>query len=118
HCCGMYQGLAVDKAREFLLAYRPDRAAVGDFHPDYFLYGHYYAALALYQASPRVWLPWYQAVRDELYRLDTPKPSRPTPHRRQPGGFWYDPRHGPHFATALALLILQLPLNWLPIFQK
>jgi hypothetical protein len=117
HCCGFYQGQAVEKAREYLQGYRPDQAA-GNIHPEYFLYGHYYAALALYQAPARWWLPWYQAVRDVLCRKDMGSATGPTPHRRQPGGFWHDPQHGPHFATALALLILQLPLNWLPIFQK
>jgi hypothetical protein len=118
HCCGVYQGRAVDRARDYLLTFRPDQVTGGTIHPDYFLYGHYYAALAMYQAPPRLWLPWYKAVRDELLRPDTSKPSNPTPHRRQLSGFWHDPRQSPHLATALALLILQLPLNCLPIFQK
>lgn len=118
HCCGVYQSRAVDKARDYLAAYRPDQATGGSLQPDYFLYGHYYAALAMYQAAPRLWLPWYQAVRDELLRPDPPKVGGPTPHRRQPGGLWHDPRQSPHLATAWALLILQLPLNCLPLFQK
>ena len=118
HCCGIYEGRPVDKARDYLASFRPDEATVGTTQADYFLYGHYYAALAMYQAPARLWLPWYQAIRDELLRPDAVRTANPTPHRRQSGGFWHDPRQSPHFATALALLILQLPLNALPIIQK
>ena len=35
-----------------------------------------------------------------------------------PTASWSDPTIGNHFATAMALIILQIPNNYLPILQK
>ncbi len=37
---------------------------------------------------------------------------------RASGGLWTDPYHGSVYATAMALIILQLPNNYLPILQR
>ena len=41
-------------------------------------------------------------------------PSR----NRAVNGVWTDQFHGAAFATAMALIVLQLPNNYLPILQK
>jgi hypothetical protein len=119
HCCGENVGPAVEAARTFLAAYRPGRPSLPAVNPEYYLYGHYYAAPAMRQAGPAVWRPWYEAVRDELL-AKPPAPARgePAPNRRQADGSWHDPKHGAHYATAMACLILQVPKNYLPIFQN
>jgi hypothetical protein len=33
-------------------------------------------------------------------------------------GFWVDTSNGPVYATAMALIVLQMPKRYLPIFQK
>ena len=45
------------------------------------------------------------AVRDELIIL------------QQPGGGWVS-RYSPEYSTAMALIVLQIPNNVLPIFQR
>ena len=59
------------------------------------------------QAGGEYWSRWFPAIRDELLT-----------RARQGGGVWTDPYHGPSYATAMALIVLQLPNNYLPILQK
>ncbi len=51
------------------------------------------------------WAEWYPAIRNELL------------HRQAPGGFWSDSICN-EYGTAMALIILQIPNNYLPIFQR
>ena len=51
------------------------------------------------------WAEWYPAIRDELIR------------RQTPSGFWTDTICN-EYGTAMALIILQIPNNYLPIFQR
>jgi hypothetical protein len=37
---------------------------------------------------------------------------------RAGGGVWTDQYHGTAYATAMSLIVLQLPNNYLPILQK
>ena len=71
----------------------------------HYFYGHYYAVQAMYQAGGKHWDFWYPRIRDELLRT------------QMPDGSWQaeiDPAYG----TAMAALILQVPYNYLPIFQR
>ncbi|MFO0936423.1 MAG: hypothetical protein U0798_07935 [Gemmataceae bacterium] len=78
-----------------------------EIRPEYYFYGQYYAALAMWTAGGNYWSEWFPAIRDELVS------------KSQGGGIgvWQD-FHGPAFATACACIILQLPNNYLPILQK
>jgi hypothetical protein len=71
----------------------------------YYFYGHYYAALAVWQVGGETWKRWYPAIRDDLIG------------RQRSDGSWID-TISPEFATAMACLILQVPNNYLPIFQR
>lgn len=77
------------------------------FEQHYF-YGQYYATQAMWQAGGEHWRNWYPNVRDELIR------------RQLPDGDWMEnsPPINREFATAMACLILQMPNNYLPIFQR
>jgi hypothetical protein len=115
HCLGVYDGPAVEAARQYLRGYLPTRRPRPAVPAEYYLYGHYYAVQALRQQGGAAWREWYAAVRDELSPKDGP--AEPPAPARQPDGSWADARFGPHYATALACLILQRPLNYLPVFQ-
>jgi hypothetical protein len=77
---------------------------LGNRYSHYF-YGHYYAAQAMWLQGGSEWAEWYPAIRDELI------------HRQSPTGFWNDTICN-EYGTAMALIILQIPNNYLPIFQR
>ena len=70
-----------------------------------YFYGHYYAVQAMWTAGGTYWSEWFPAIRDELVG------------RQLPDGSWVD-GIDPHYATAMACVILQIPNNYLPILQK
>ncbi len=85
----------------------------------YFYYGSYYAAQALYQVGgrqPELWASWYVRVRDDLLRHQV---VRRGPNGSDSIGWWRSNVDSTHaYGTATALLILQFPLDHLPIHQR
>ncbi len=77
---------------------------LGQRYSHYF-YGHYYAAQAMWIRGGDDWNQWYPAIRDELVS------------KRLAQGYWND-SVGSYYGTAMALIILQMPNNYLPIFQR
>ncbi len=71
----------------------------------HYFYGHYYAAQAMYQAGGEHWDKWWPAIRDELVT------------KQQAEGSWRG-QAGSEYGTAMALIILQMPKQSLPIFQR
>ncbi|MBI4577257.1 MAG: hypothetical protein HY722_13445 [Planctomycetes bacterium] len=69
-------------------------------------YGNLYAAQAFHQAGGEYWERYYPGVRDHLVR------------EQRPDGHWENEQRGHEYATAVAILILRLPLGYLPIFQR
>jgi hypothetical protein len=82
------------------------RPQPGDMHRsfDYF-YGHYYAIQAFFQAGDDHWNDWYPSVRDEIVS------------GQHGDGRWED-LVGPNYATSMACVILQVPYQYLPIFER
>lgn len=77
----------------------------------FFYYGHFYASQAFYVAGGTFW----QNYRPRIVRI--------LEAAQRPDGSWDDsvqgqPGVGPTFATSMALLIAQMPVEWLPIFQR
>lgn len=85
----------------------------------FYWYGNYYAMQAMYQIGgqqPEVWAAWYRRVRDDILRRQVKDPRQPADRRE---GWWLsiiDETNA--YATASALLILQFPLDQLPIHQR
>ncbi len=100
---GIYDGPEMAKAMPYLMLSLPQPGLVR--RETYYFYGHYYAALAFWQAGRESWGRWYPAVRDDLIA------------RQRSDGTWIDPI-SPEFATSMACLILQMPNRYLPIFQR
>jgi hypothetical protein len=71
----------------------------------HYFYAHYYAVQAIWQAGGDHWAQWFPAIRDELISTQ----------RAQ--GHWMDSICR-EYGTAMACIILQLPNNLLPIFQR
>jgi hypothetical protein len=73
----------------------------------FYWYGHYYAVQAMYMAGGRYWENYYPRLRTELVESQRSK------------GYWENNTGpGENFATAVAVIILQIPFNYLPIFQR
>ena len=73
---------------------------------NHYFYGQYYAAQAMWIQGGEAWTEWFPAAREELLR------------RQSAGGFWSDSTVCNHYGTAMALIVLQIPNNYLPIFQR
>ena len=103
YSAGIYEGNAIERALRYLENCVPQ----GDLlrHESHYFYGQYYAAQAMWQAGGNYWNRWYPAIRDELSR------------RQMPDGSWPDAISS-EYGTAMACIILQLPNNYLPIFQR
>jgi prenyltransferase beta subunit len=103
---GLYDSPETDLGIVYLMRHIPDSHSFG--RGNYFFYGHYYAAQAMWQKGGEDWLTWYPAIRDELLRRE----------RLIPTGGWIDRSKCNEYATAMACLILQTPNNYLPIFHR
>jgi len=109
YCAGIYQGREIDRGLEYLMQFVPGRMGFRRDIPEmHYYYGQYYAAQAMWTAGGRYWQSWYPAVRDELM-------SRA---RLRGDGIWVDVTTCNHYATAMALITLQIPNNYLSILQK
>lgn len=77
----------------------------------FFWYGHYYGVQAMYTAGTafqvNYWEPYFEEVRGELLAMQNPDGSWPN-----------NTGPGPAFGTAMAVLILEIPYRYLPIFQR
>ena len=99
---------AIERGLRYLQGFMPNRQFnQREMPPAHYYYGHYYAALAMWSAGGDYWRAWFPAIRDELLG-----------RARAAGGAWSDPFHGTAYATAMSLIVLQLPNNYLPILQK
>ncbi len=103
YSAAVYDAEEIDDGIDYLKQYMPE-IKFGQRFSHYF-YGHYYAAQAFWIRGGADWLEWYPAIRDELIR------------RRTGQGYWQD-SIGNEYGTAMALIILQMPNNYLPIFQR
>ena len=98
---GVYQDAALRRGLDYLMM---QRSQISNRSGHYF-YGQYYAAQAMFLAGGRYWQQWFPHVRQELMRTQRPE------------GKW-ESNHGDAYATAMALLVLQVPNRLLPIFQR
>ncbi len=102
---GIYEDDSINRGLDYLLR----NAMPGLDNPmtqAHYFYGHYYAVQAMYLAGGKYWSTWWPAIRDELIAT------------QQAAGGWEDNQVNESYATAMALIILQMPNRYLPIFQK
>jgi hypothetical protein len=103
YSAGVYQGESIQKGLDYLMKYLPNGDSLR--RGNHFFYGQYYAVQAMWQAGDPYWSKWYPAIRDLL--ID----------QQQPDGYWMD-SISREYGTAMATLILQMPNDYLPIFQR
>ena len=73
----------------------------------FFWYGHYYGVQAMYTAGADNWESYFAKVRDVVLSM-----------QGSDGSFPNSVGPGPAFGTAMAVLILEIPYRYLPIFQR
>lgn len=101
---GIYEDDSIDRGLQYLL--RNAMPGTGMASQAHYYYGHYYAVQAMYLAGGDYWEKWWPAVRDELIA------------RQSSNGGWLDNHTGGCDATAMSLIVLQMPKRYLPIFQR
>lgn len=100
---GEYHSRTLDKAYEYL---RQNLSVdFTDPKTNFYFYTHLYAVQAMFQRGGPEWVDYYPRIRDELLKV-----------RR--GQVYWDGPFGKCYGTAMSLLILEVPLRYLPIFQR
>ena len=103
YSAGIYEGDEITRGLEYLNQHVPKvEGQIADPHE---LYGQYYAVQAMWHAGGKHWDQWYPAIRDFLLA------------KQRPDGAWNDPIAA-EYGTAVACIVLQMPNNYLPIFQR
>ncbi|MGY8768799.1 MAG: prenyltransferase/squalene oxidase repeat-containing protein [Pirellulales bacterium] len=103
YSAGVYKGTEIENGLEYLMGNLPQNQGFrGNSH---FFYGQYYAAQAFYHAGGSHWNRYYPKIRDFLLS------------RQSTGGSWQD-FICDEYGTTMACIVLQMPNNYLPIFQK
>ena len=103
YSAGIYEGPEIERGLKYLIEFVPRGNELS--REGHYFYGHYYAVQAMWHAGGDYWQRWYPAVRDAIVS------------RQSPDGSWSDPV-GAEYGAAMACIILQMPNNFLPIFQR
>lgn len=107
---GVYDQKRIDRGIAYM---ERNHVARIDLEP-WFFYGNLYAGQAMFQhRRGKHWERWFGAIRKTLLA------NQGRQHRGawEPEGRLEEP-YGPAYGTACALLILQIPYQYLPIFQR
>lgn len=104
HGAGEYYGEALELGYDYLrLNLDPTNAG-----QDWFFYTHLYGVQAMFQRGGPEWARYFPKIRENLLRKLA----------KTEGPYWTHPAYGKTYATSVSLLILQVPLRYLPIFQR
>jgi hypothetical protein len=102
---GVFEGESLKKGLNYLKQFTPNQGAGGRAGMGHYFYGHYYACQAMFLAGGENWARWYPAIRDELIKKQD-----------RTNGNWQG-EVSEEYCTAIALIILQMPNRYLPVFH-
>ncbi len=102
---GISEGPEIEQGLDYILRSVPD-GPVGGRRPHYY-YGQYYAAQATFLAGGEAWATWFPAIREQLVGA------------QESDGRWTgdQDRGVDTYSTAMALIVLQMPNRYLPVFS-
>ncbi len=107
---GQYSHAKIDRGLDFILRrFTPGQGPNQPMTQSMFYYGNYYASLAMFQGGDRYWKHWYPPLCSTLLAAQSES------------GAWTGgetAQYGEAFGTSLALLSLEIPFRYLPIFQR
>ena len=99
--CGEYDK-KIDRSVEFLkLSMENPR--------EHYWYGHYYACHAMHQIGGKEWEDYYAMIKRKFLQMQSPDGSWSRVDAMSAG---------PVYQTAIAVIALSIPANYLPIFQR
>lgn len=104
---GVFEGNDLDRGLKYLDGFIPQGAARNQNNPEmegHYFYGHYYAVQSAFLAGGDYWKKYFPAIRDQLIARQTQK------------GNW-DDGVSEDYGTAMALIILQMPNRYLPVYS-
>ena len=101
---GIFEGNDLKRGLEYVYRFRPGIGAAANPSMGHYFYGQYYAAQAMFLGGGKYWRDWYPAIRNQLMG------------RQQADGRWVD-QVGDEYGTAIALIVLQMPNRYLPVFS-
>jgi hypothetical protein len=106
---GLFEGDDLKRGLDYLKQVVPGKGAGANARfgneSGFYFYGHYYACQAMFLAGGEYWAAYYPAIREQLVS----RQNRAT-------GAWTG-EAGEDYATAMALIILQMPNRYLPVFH-
>lgn len=102
---GVFDGDELKRGLQYVRQFQPGKGGAAGNIGGHYYYGHYYAVQAMFLAGGDYWKVWYPSIRDELIR----RQDRTT-------GKWSGEIND-EYATACALIILQMPNRYLPVFS-
>jgi len=100
---GEFEGDDIKRGLDFVFQFKPGGGA-GRGAASHYFYGQYYASQAMFLAGGDYWTQWYPAIRDELVA------------KQERNGMWTG-EVSPEYCTAIALIVLQMPNRYLPVFN-
>jgi hypothetical protein len=104
---GIYEGEEINKGIAYVEQFLPGKGGGGagnDGMMGHYYYGHYYAVQSMFLAGGEHWQKWFPAIRGELLR------------NQGANGLWAGDV-SEDYATAMSLIILQMPKRYLPVFS-
>ena len=105
-CCWFNAGDYENPLARRALEFARQNISVRHSRGGHYFYAHLYLAQALYLSGAEAWGGYFPEMRDHLIRL------------QNDDGSWRGDYVGNVYGTAIALIILQLPYNQLPIMQR
>ena len=102
---GVFEGDDLDRGLKYLQTFTPDKSAQRNPEAEgHYFYGQYYAVQAMFLAGGDYWGGWYPAIRDQFIARQS-----------QQTGAWAGD-FSEDYATAMALIVLQMPNRYLPVY--
>jgi prenyltransferase beta subunit len=102
---GRFQGSDIDRGLAYLTHFLPTaRGANAPGSDAFYFYGNYYGVQAMFLAGGDYWINWYPAIRQQLIS------------RQGAAGNWSG-EVSDDYCTSMALIILQMPNRYLPVFN-
>lgn len=112
--CGNYKATALKDGLDYLVKAREHK----EDRDQWFIYGHYYGAQAMYQAGAQsdkfrqYWTKWYPDISQQLVKSQVSSGAERGAYKVEKGG-----EYGV-WNSAMCVLILGIPYRYLPIYQR